>query len=111
MTGTVRPLGLDCSGFVDWAFYNATGGEYLPGRGGGAATQHGYCTDIPWSEAQPGDLVFYADDSHVGIVGGYDADGNLLIIHCSGSQNGVAITGSAGFTQAARPDFTFLNSE
>ena len=103
-TGTVRPFGLDCSGFVDWTFYNATNGSYYPGRGGGAATQHSYCTNISWSEAQPGDLVFYPDDSHVGIVGGKDADGNLLIVHCSGGANGVIITGSAGFTTVARPD-------
>ena len=104
-TGTVRPFGLDCSGFVDWTFYNATNGSYYPGRGGGAATQHSYCTNISWSDAQPGDLVFYPDDSHVGIVGGKDADGNLLIVHCSGGANGVVITGSAGFTTVARPDY------
>lgn len=103
-TGTVRPFGLDCSGFVDWTFYNATNGSYYPGRGGGAATQHSYCTNISWSDAQPGDLVFYPDDSHVGIVGGRDADGNLLIVHCSSGANGVVITGSAGFTTVARPD-------
>ena len=103
-TGTIRPFGLDCSGFVDWTFYNATNGSYYPGRGGGAATQHSYCTNIAWSDAQPGDLVFYPDDSHVGIVGGKDADGNLLIVHCSGGANGVVITGSAGFTSVARPD-------
>ena len=103
-TGTVRPFGLDCSGFVDWTFYNATNGSYYPGRGGGAATQHSYCTNISWNDAQPGDLVFYPDDSHVGIVGGKDADGNLLIVHCSGGANGVVITGSAGFTVVARPD-------
>ena len=103
-TGTIRPFGLDCSGFVDWTFYNATNGSYYPGRGGGAATQHSYCTNIVWSDAQPGDLVFYPDDSHVGIVGGKDADGNLLIVHCSGGANGVVITGSAGFTTVARPD-------
>lgn len=103
-TGTVRPFGLDCSGFVDWVFYNATNGAYYPGHGGGAATQHSHCENIPWSEAQPGDLVFYPDDSHVGIVGGTDADGNLLIIHCSGGANGVVITGAAGFTAVARPE-------
>lgn len=103
-TGTVRPFGLDCSGFVDWTFYNATDGSYYPGRGGGAATQHSYCTNISWSDAQPGDLVFYPDDSHVGIVGGKDADGNLLIVHCSGGANGVVITGAAGFTSVARPE-------
>ena len=103
-TGKVLPFGLDCSGFVDWTFYNATDGAYLPGRGGGAASQHGYCTSIAWSDALPGDLVFYADDSHVGIVCGYDSVGNLLVIHCSGGQNGVVVTGREGFAVAARPD-------
>ena len=103
-TGKVLPFGLDCSGFVDWTFYNATNGAYLPGRGGGAASQHGYCTSIAWSDALPGDLVFYADDSHVGIVCGYDSVGNLLVIHCSGGQNGVVVTGREGFAVAARPD-------
>ena len=103
-TGKVLPFGLDCSGFVDWTFYNATNGAYLPGRGGGAASQHGYCTNISWSDALPGDLVFYADDSHVGIVCGYDSVGNILVIHCSGGQNGVVVTGREGFAVAARPD-------
>lgn len=103
-TGKVLPFGLDCSGFVDWTFYNATNGAYLPGRGGGAASQHGYCTNIAWADALPGDLVFYADDSHVGIVCGYDSVGNILVIHCSGGQNGVVVTGREGFAVAARPD-------
>ena len=103
-TGKVLPFGLDCSGFVDWTFYNATNGAYLPGRGGGAASQHGYCTNVSWSDALPGDLVFYADDSHVGIVCGYDSVGNLLVIHCSGGQNGVVVTRREGFAVAARPD-------
>ena len=103
-TGKVLPFGLDCSGFVDWTFYNATNGAYLPGRGGGAASQHGYCTNVSWPDALPGDLVFYADDSHVGIVCGYDSVGNLLVIHCSGGQNGVVVTGHEGFAVAARPD-------
>ena len=103
-TGKVLPFGLDCSGFVDWTFYNATSGAYLPGRGGGAASQHGYCTNVSWPDALPGDLVFYADDSHVGIVCGYDSVGNILVIHCSGGQNGVVVTGREGFAVAARPD-------
>ena len=103
-TGKVIPFGLDCSGFVDWTFYNATNGAYLPGRGGGAASQHGYCTNIAWADALPGDLVFYADDSHVGIVCGYDSVGNILVVHCSGGQNGVVVTGREGFAVVARPD-------
>ena len=102
-TGTYRPYGLDCSGFADWVFYNASGGEYIIGHGGGAADQHRYCTNISWSGAQPGDLVFYPDDSHVGIVGGWDESGNILIIHCASGHNNVVITGKTGFTSVGRP--------
>ena len=62
-TGTYRPYGLDCSGMMDWVFYNITGGEYVLGRGGGATAQHSYCTPVSQAEAQPGDLAFYPDDS------------------------------------------------
>lgn len=104
-TGTYRPFGLDCSGFADWAFYNASGGSYIIGHGGGASSQHSYCTPIAWSEALPGDLVFYPGDSHVGIVGGRDANENLLVIHCASSANNVVITGVSGFTSIGRPQY------
>lgn len=104
-TGTYRPYGLDCSGFVDWAFYNATGGSYIIGHGGGATMQHSYCTDISWSDAQPGDLVFYPDNSHVGIICGRDEDSSLLVIHCASGANNVVITGTSGFISVARPDY------
>ena len=104
-TGTYRPYGLDCSGFVDWVFYNQSGGSYVIGHGGGATMQHSYCTDISWADAQPGDLVFYPDNSHVGIVGGRDANGELLIIHCASGYNNVVITGKEGFTSISRPRY------
>ena len=104
-TGTYRPYGLDCSGFVDWVFYNQSGGSYVIGHGGGATMQHSYCTDISWADAQPGDLVFYPDNSHVGIVGGRDANGELLIIHCASGYNNVVITGLEGFTSVGRPRY------
>lgn len=104
-TGTYRPYGLDCSGFVDWVFYNQSGGSYVIGHGGGATMQHSYCTDISWADAQPGDLVFYPDNSHVGIVGGRDANGELLIIHCASGHNNVVITGKEGFTSISRPRY------
>ena len=102
-TGTYRPFGMDCSGFADWVFYNASGGEYILGHGGGAAAQHRYCEQISWGEAQPGDLVFYPDDSHIGIVGLRDVAGNLLIIHCASGRNNVVITDSSGFMTVGRP--------
>ena len=104
-TGTYRPYGLDCSGFVDWVFFNQSGGSYIIGHGGGATMQHSYCTDISWADAQPGDLVFYPDNSHVGIVGGRGANGGLLIIHCASGYNNVVITDKEGFTSVGRPQY------
>lgn len=104
-TGTYRPYGMDCSGFVDWVFYNQSGGSYIIGHGGGATMQHSYCTDISWADAQPGDLVFYPDNSHVGIIGGRNANGELLIIHCASGHNNVVITGKEGFTSISRPRY------
>lgn len=107
-TGTYRPYGLDCSGFVDWAFYNATDGQYYPSGGdGGTQAQLNNCYVISKSEALPGDLVFASDIGHVGIVGGRDDNGNLLIIHCTGGgYNNVVITGMDGFFGiTARPQW------
>ena len=102
-TGTYRPYGLDCSGMVDWVFYNATDGSYVIGHGGGAAMQHSYCTPVRWEDAQIGDLAFYPDDEHVGIVAGWDKDGSIQIVHCANSYNNVVITGKEGFAAVGRP--------
>ena len=104
-TGTIRPYGLDCSGFVDWVFYNVSGGSYIIGHGGGASAQHSCCTSITWADAQPGDLVFYPGDSHVGIVCGFDSGGNIQIIHCASGSNNVVVTGKIGFTTIGRPNY------
>ena len=103
-TGTFRPFGLDCSGFMDWVFNNSAG--IIVGHGGGASSQHTYCTDISASEAQPGDLAFFPDDSHVGIVVGRSDSGGLLVCHCSYSQNNVVVTDytATGFTALGRPE-------
>ena len=101
-TGTYQAYGLDCSGFVDWAFYNASNGAYYPGHGGGTYMQHSHCTPVSMAEAQPGDLVFTSDIGHVGIVGSRDEAGNLLIVHCF---NSVGITGIGEFTIVGRPDY------
>lgn len=102
-TGTEQPYGLDCSGFVDWAFYNASGGEYVIGQGGGVVEQHANCVDIEWDEVQPGDLLFYPEDEHVGIAAGRDWLGRLLVVHCAAGTDGVAISHRTGFETAARP--------
>ncbi len=103
-TGTYRPFGLDCSGFVDWIFNNSQG--YIIGHGGGVIMQHRYCTNISQAEAQPGDLAFYPDDSHIGIIVGRNEAGKLLVCHCASGQNNVVVTefGASGFTVVGRPD-------
>lgn len=103
-TGTYRPFGLDCSGFVDWTFNNSLG--YIIGHGGGVIMQHRYCTNITQADAQPGDLAFYPDDSHIGIVVGRNEAGKLLVCHCASGQNNVVVTefSASGFTAVGRPD-------
>lgn len=103
-TGTEQPYGLDCSGFVDWAFYNASGGEYVMGQGGGAMEQHANCVDIEWGEVLPGDLLFYPKDEHIGIAVDRDWLGRLLVVHCAAGTDGVAISHRTGFETAARPE-------
>lgn len=100
-TGTKRPFGLDCSGFVTWSFINS--GYNASAIGHGTQGQIAKCSRISWSNAQAGDLAFYGDLSHVGIVAGKDAAGNILVIHCSSGGNNVVITTNSGFGFAARP--------
>lgn len=104
-SGTIRPYGFDCSGFVDWVFYNVSNGGYVIGHGGGARIQHRCSTYISWIQAIPGDLVFYPEDTHVGIVCGFDERGNVQIIHCASGTNNVVVTGKVGFTSIARPNY------
>ena len=100
-TGTKRPFGLDCSGFVTWSFINS--GFSASAIGHGTNTQVSKGTRISLSSAQPGDLAFYNDISHVGIVGGKDSSGNILVIHCSSGANNVVIT-TGGFGFAVKPN-------
>ena len=74
--------------------------------GGDATAQHSYCTPVSQAEAQPGDLAFYPDDSHVGIVVGRREDGKLLVCHYSSGQNNVVVTEfvASGFLVLGKPD-------
>lgn len=99
ITGTYRPYGLDCTGFIDWTLRNAG----LPSDG------HWYVgtnlTEVTQASALPGDIALYDDASHVGIVVGRNSAGRLLICHCSSGQNNVVVTefAAAGFTVLGRP--------
>lgn len=62
------PTGLDCSGYVAYCYEKALGFSGL--QAGGTYYQKEICTEIPESEARPGDLVFNGDLSHVLIYAG-----------------------------------------
>ena len=99
-TGTMRPFGLDCTGFIDWVLRNAG----LPSDGHWSIGTN--LTEVSEAEALPGDIALNADASHVGIIVGRDDAGNLLVCHCSSSQNNVVVTefAASGFTALGRPD-------
>ena len=82
-TGTIRPYGLDCSGFTTWVFNTAVGVEIGAGCNGQYPNTYG----ISAAELLPGDLGFLADDDgwgHVLIFAGYDAEGTRMWVHSSG---------------------------
>jgi cell wall-associated NlpC family hydrolase len=111
-TGTIRPFGLDCSGFVTWVFVNAG----LPAEsiestiGHGTTAQWNVSTSIPASAAMKGDLAFLAIPgtrkvNHIGIVTGRSDNGQVMVIHCSSGANNVSISTaeSVGFLYYRRP--------
>ena len=101
-SGESLPFGLDCSGFVSWCAVNAAGDPV----GNGGRAQRALCAPVDWADALPGDLAFYPDLSHVGIVAGRGEDGGLLVLHCSYSLGGVVCSSdakAAGFTDLGRP--------
>lgn len=82
-TGTIRPYGLDCSGFTTWVFNTAVGVEIGAGCNGQYPNTYG----VSAAELLPGDLGFLADDDgwgHVLIFAGYDAEGTRMWVHSSG---------------------------
>ena len=100
-TGTYRPFGLDCSGFIDWALRNAglhSDGHWYINRN---------LTAVSQADALPGDIALYPDASHVGMVVGRNESGKLLVCHCSSGQNNVVITefAASGFTVVGRLAF------
>ena len=102
-SGTLRAYGLDCSGFVTWAFNNS-GMGYAVGHG--TYGQRDASVQVTASTVQAGDLCFLPSYSHVGIVVGKDTSGNILVIHCSSGANNVVVStaSSVGFTVFRRPN-------
>ncbi|MFT9493898.1 C40 family peptidase [Anaerosolibacter sp.] len=107
-TGTFRPFGLDCSGYISWVFINM--GLPIETIGHGTTTQWNASTSIQLSEVKPGDLTFLAAPgtrkvNHIGIVVGRTDDGQIMVIHCSSGANNVTISTaeSVGFLYYRRP--------
>lgn len=108
-TGTTRPYGLDCSGFVGWVYETAGITNQLQGS---TFTERDASYQIEQSEAKPGDLVFYADYSHVGLFAGRDESGQDIYIECCSSK-GVCVTYGTerNFTIYRRPYIDFEEDE
>lgn len=83
--------GLDCSGFVGWAYWTAIGVK--PGMSTGTFTDSLGLEQIGFGDLQPGDIglqaVPGAASNHIGIFLGLDGDGKALWVHCSGSSGAV----------------------
>jgi cell wall-associated NlpC family hydrolase len=110
--GTIRLFGLDCSGYVTWAFINlgldvSTIEKTI---GHGTTSQWNLSTAIDKSQVKEGDLAFLAVPNtrkvnHIGIVVGFDDKGNILVAHCNSSDNNVSVSTAdeAGFRYFRRP--------
>jgi len=81
--GNPIPFGMDCSGYVDWVYYQMIGKTI--GRGGGTTAQFSNSYAIKESELKIGDLGFYGvgGGGHVGIYVG-ELNGKKLFIHSGG---------------------------
>lgn len=91
--GGTGPDGWDCSGLMQAAF--AAAGASIP-RVAGA--QYSAAQPVPFGSIQPGDLVFYADMSHVGLY-----IGGGKVIEAANSSVPVRVGSlSYGFSKAAR---------
>ena len=102
-SGTIRPYGLDCSGFTDWVYKTALGVSLYEGTW----NQWDNTYAITESELLPGDLGFMAEPgtvpvNHVLIYAGKGESGEQMWVHCA-SGTGVVLNSPDYVTQYRRP--------
>jgi len=89
-----QKYGLDCSGYVDWVYYQLTGAVLSQSWGVRGQVENSVLIDK--KDLRIGDLGFYHiydkeySGNHVGIFIGRDTDGKELFIHSGGSTWGDA---------------------
>lgn len=102
-SGTLRPYGLDCSGFTDWVFKTAMGISIRAG----SSNQWSNSYPISKEELLPGDLGFMAVPgtvpiNHVLMYAGLDETGKRMWVHCS-SGKGVVLNSPSYVKHFRRP--------
>ncbi len=104
-SGTIRPYGLDCSGFTDWVYKTALGVSLQAGTGGQWENSYSITAD----ELLPGDLGFLMESdgsgwNHVLMFAGYSEDGARMWVHSSSGTGVILNTPSyEGSLQLRRP--------
>lgn len=101
-SGTIRPYGLDCSGFTDWVYKTAVGVSLYQG----SWSQWDSTYAISKSELLPGDIGFMAAPgtvpvNHVLLYAGKGEHGEDMWVHCS-SGTGVVLNSPDYVTQYRR---------
>lgn len=103
----------DCSGFAAWAlgvsrwvkaghpWHGSFPAEWIETTNLVRAAERGAgFSSVPWTAAQPGDLLVWGDSKradgtgrqgHVGVVASVGADGPKTVIHCSSGNKPTAI--------------------
>ena len=111
-TGTIRPFGLDCSGFVAWIYVNAgvPADKIADAFGTNTSTQWKYSEPVDWDNAQIGDLAFFAVPgttkyNHVGVIVSVGSNGRYQVVHCAAGKNNVVtgIADESGFKYIRHP--------
>ena len=81
VAGNYYPSGLDCAGFVRWAYYIASGVDLYADRVNVISGNNTDVTLITREELLPGDIIL--DKDHVVIYLYKDAEGNDISVHAS----------------------------